>query len=289
MAAQSGIGVTRALLLLGLSASYPFLAKNGKISEILNDLQEKLNSGDVFGDVHEDLNKMVRLLATEVQNMVCTRSISILKTNSANGGSFNGVTLPAVTLGLCGGGFMWWKGLSFSDIMYVTKHNMEGAVSRMKKNLEAVSSSLSSVRNHLTQQIQNLDDKVEEQKEISKEIRNELSITNSEIVQVECKLGDLQKLLYGLQGEIRDQKRLQGFACTGVQFLCESVGAQTGRMPDSLQDMSKTPNKCGYFLEDKSLKGLLRLTDMMESGITDPPRLDATKKIEIDSLDNCVP
>ncbi|KAK1308326.1 hypothetical protein QJS10_CPA09g00116 [Acorus calamus] len=184
---------------------------------------------------------------------------------------------------------MWWKGLSFSDIMYVTKHNMEGAVSKMKKNMEAVSSSLSSVRNHLTQQIQNLDDKVEEQKEISKEIRNELSITNSEIVQVECKLDDLQKLLYGLQGEIRYQNRLQGFACTGVQFLCESVGAQTGRMPDFMQDMSKTPNKCGYFLEDKSLKGLLRLTDVMESGITDPPRLDATKKIEIDSLTSRVP
>ncbi|KAK1302537.1 hypothetical protein QJS10_CPB12g01775 [Acorus calamus] len=75
----------------------------------------------------------------------------------------------------------------------------------------------------------NLDDKVEEQKEISKEIGNE-------------------------QGEIRDQNRLQGFACTGVQFLCESVGTQTGRMPDFMQDISKTLNKCGYFLEFKSLK-----------------------------------
>ncbi|KAK1302536.1 hypothetical protein QJS10_CPB12g01774 [Acorus calamus] len=54
----------------GGGASYPFVAKKEKISEILNDLQETFNSGNVFGDVHEDLNEMGGEKQSEVARIV---------------------------------------------------------------------------------------------------------------------------------------------------------------------------------------------------------------------------
>jgi hypothetical protein len=37
---------------------------------------------------------------------------------------------------------MWFKGISFSDIMCVTKRNMENAVSNLTKHLDTVSEAI---------------------------------------------------------------------------------------------------------------------------------------------------
>ncbi|KAF3333047.1 hypothetical protein FCM35_KLT02624 [Carex littledalei] len=50
----------------------------------------------------------------------------------------------------------------FSDLMYVTKRNMASAVSGMTKHLEQVSAAFASVKMHLTQCIERLDDKLDE-------------------------------------------------------------------------------------------------------------------------------
>nr|GEW78034.1 lipoyl synthase [Tanacetum cinerariifolium] len=68
--------------------------------------------------------------------MASSRQITVL-----NGGSGTATSLvvPAAALGAVGYGYMRWKGLSFSDLMYVTKQNMTNAVSNLTKHLEQVS------------------------------------------------------------------------------------------------------------------------------------------------------
>ncbi|KAI3760151.1 hypothetical protein L1987_50542 [Smallanthus sonchifolius] len=49
------------------------------------------------------------------------------------------LVVQAAALGTLDYGYMWWKGLSFSDLMYVTKSNITNAVSNLKNSLEQVS------------------------------------------------------------------------------------------------------------------------------------------------------
>ena len=93
------------------------------------------------------------------------------------------------------------QGLSLTDVMFVTKRNMANAVQSMSKQLEQVSSALAvcfipnsiscllqhllsllifkcnlfqATKRHLTQRLENLDGKMDEQVEVSKAIRNEV-------------------------------------------------------------------------------------------------------------------
>ncbi|KAK0589417.1 hypothetical protein LWI29_014076 [Acer saccharum] len=82
--------------------------------------------------------------------------------------------MPAAALGAMGYCYMWWKGLSFSDVMFVTKNNMTNAVATVSKQLENVSGALASTKRHLSKRLENLDWKVEEQMETSKLIANDV-------------------------------------------------------------------------------------------------------------------
>ncbi|RWW49520.1 hypothetical protein BHE74_00044301 [Ensete ventricosum] len=94
-------------------------------------------------------------------------------------GGLTSYIMPAAAIGAFGYCYMWWKGWSFSDVMFVTKRNMASAVANVSKQLEQVSAALSSfffqaTKRHLTQRLENLDGKLDEQKEMSKCILNEV-------------------------------------------------------------------------------------------------------------------
>ncbi|KAK1270122.1 hypothetical protein QJS04_geneDACA006100 [Acorus gramineus] len=284
MAMQAGMSLSRVLFLIGVGASTPILIKNGKISEILKDLQELLKSEGKSGDHVDDSDvlEMVRRLALEVRHASSSRQITVLNGSSNQSGNLSALVVPAATLGAVGYGYMWWKGLSFSDLMYVTKQNMENAVSSMKKSLEDVSASLAAAKKHLTQRIQNLDDKLEDQKEISKEIKSEVGVVRAGLSQIGDNLEYLQNSIYGLEGKMLELRKKQDMTCAGVQFLCESVGAMTGKMPEFLQGLPEPASGRGYYLEDKSLKGLLHLTNMIEE-VSNEPKSSAITNVDMDS------
>ncbi|KAL0923925.1 hypothetical protein M5K25_004713 [Dendrobium thyrsiflorum] len=76
--------------------------------------------------------------ARALSNLLCKMLNSVV----IYPGNVTSFLVPAATLGAVGYGYMWWKGLSFSDLMYVTKHSMANAVSTMTKHLEQVSNAL---------------------------------------------------------------------------------------------------------------------------------------------------
>ncbi|AQK93122.1 Putative DUF1664 domain family protein [Zea mays] len=179
---QAGMGLTRVVILVGAGVAGSVVLRNGRLAEILGELQEILDKGkkvkdggggDGETDLNEALTSQVRRLAMEVRQLGNSRSITVLNGGSAQSG-VSGLIVPAATVGALGYGYMWWKGISFSDLMYVTKRNMANAVSSMTKHLEQVQSSLAAAKRHLTQRIEKLDDKLDQQKALSGQIRNDV-------------------------------------------------------------------------------------------------------------------
>ncbi|KAL4578589.1 hypothetical protein LXL04_014714 [Taraxacum kok-saghyz] len=98
------------------------------------------------GDYSGAIASQVRRLAMEVRQLASSRQIIVL-----NGGSTGNMTslVPAAALRAVGYGYMWWKGISFSDLMYVTKSNMANEVSNLTKNLEQVTDAIAAAKRHL--------------------------------------------------------------------------------------------------------------------------------------------
>ncbi|KAK9119408.1 hypothetical protein Scep_017501 [Stephania cephalantha] len=209
MAMQAvGMSFSKIVLLSGAAYTASIMATNGQLADILGRLQslvkglENPNADSEHTDAIESQNveysTQVRRLAMEVRQMVGSRQITVLNGGSGQMGSMGSLVMPAATFGALGYVYMWWKGISFSNLMYVTKRNMANAVSSMTKHLEQVSTALAATKKHLTQRLENLDGKLDEQKDISKIIKNEVTDIHSELSQIGHDLESLQKLVSGL-------------------------------------------------------------------------------------------
>ncbi|KAL6556144.1 hypothetical protein OROGR_005432 [Orobanche gracilis] len=236
MAMHAGIGLSRIIFIVGAGYTGTILVKNGKFSDLLGELQNLVkgmeNKGESVGDSdHSDA------IVAQVRNLT-----SLL--------------MPAAALGVIGYGYMWWKGLSFSDLMYVTKQNMANAVTNLTKHLDHVSEALAATKRHLTQRIENLDGKLDEQVEISKLIRNEVNDVRGDVSQIGFDLDELQRMVSGLDGKLLSLEGKQELANAGVVYLCGIVNGRKVKMPEMLQDQSKvTGNSTQTLMGLKEIAG----------------------------------
>ncbi|ONI34339.1 hypothetical protein PRUPE_1G476000 [Prunus persica] len=157
------------------------LRKNGQLSELIGELQPLFNgTGEQSEGDFYAIASQVRRLAAEVRQLDSSLQRAVLKGNDSQIPScktinslhvcLTSLIMPTATLGALGYGYMWWKGLKFSDLLYVTKRSMNAAVSKLHKRLESVTEAIANTKKHLTQRVQNLDDKLLEQKYIEKSI-----------------------------------------------------------------------------------------------------------------------
>ena len=265
MAMQSGIGFSKIVILVGAGYTSTILLKNGKLSDVLGELQSLLKglekngeSSQADGDHSDAIASQVRRLAMEVRQLASARQITVLNGSSGQLGNITNLIVPAAALGALGYGYMWWKGLSFSDLMYVTKRNMANAVSNLTKHLEHVSEALAATKRHLTQRIENLDGKMDQQVELSKLIKNEVTDVRADLSQVGYDLDSLQRMVSGLDGKICSLEDKQDLANIGVMYLCNFVDGRKVKMPEVLQEQLKLSGRSrGYLTSfDMSLKGL---------------------------------
>ncbi|KAK6922056.1 protein of unknown function DUF1664 [Dillenia turbinata] len=249
MAMQTGMGLSRIVLLLGVGYTGTVLFKNGKLSDVIGELQalvknlEKKEGENGEADTSDAIAAQVRRLAMEVRQIASARQITVLNGNSGQIVSLSNLVVPAAALGALGYGYMWWKGLSISDLMYVTKRNMANAVSNLTKHLEEVSEALAATKRHLTQRVENLDGKLDEQKEVSKLIKNEVSDVRTDLYQIGYDLDELQKMVSGLDGKIMSLEDKQDIANAGVMYLCSFVNGKKPKMPERLQEEFKLVGK----------------------------------------------
>ncbi|KAG8057166.1 hypothetical protein GUJ93_ZPchr0002g26496 [Zizania palustris] len=228
MAMQTGFATSKVLILVGAGLTSSIVLRNGRLSDVLAELQEIMkgaNQGEGSGayDI-AFLQSQIRNLAQEVRDLTVSRPITILSGNSDSGGSLSSYILPAATVGAMGYCYMWWKGLSLSDVMFVTKRNMAKAVESMSKQLEQVSSALAATKRHLTQRLENLDGKMDEQVEVSKTIRNEVIDVKADLSQIGFDIEAIQQMVAGLEGKIELLDNKQDAANAGIWYLCQIAG-----------------------------------------------------------------
>lgn len=243
-------------------------------------LEKHAGESGADSEIADALAQQVRRLAMEVRQLASARPITILN-GSGQAGNMTSLLVPAAAVGAVGYGYMWWKGLSFSDLMYVTKKNMANAVSSMTKQLDQVSAALAAAKRHLTQRIENLDGKLDEQKVLSTEIKNEVSDVRGKISNIGFELESLRGLVWGLNGKMSSLEDKQNFACAGVMYLCEFVADKDKKMPEFLKDAPKP--KCQYLGYKEGLKQFM---DTIESGNVDMTQTEANFQSDINSLDS---
>ncbi|PIN22814.1 hypothetical protein CDL12_04468 [Handroanthus impetiginosus] len=277
MAMQAGIGFSRIVLIVGAGYTGTILLKNGKLSDVLGELQNLVKGMEKNGESEGDseysdaIAAQVRRLAMEVRQLASSKQITVLNGSSGQS-NLTSLVEPAAALGALGYGYMWWKGLSFSDLMYVTKRNMANAVANLTKHLDHVSEALAATKRHLTQRIENLDGKLDEQVEISKLIRNEVNDVRGDLSQIGFDLDELQRLVSGLDGKLLSLESKQDLANAGVMYLCSIVNGRKVKMPEMLQDQLK--------ITGNSTPAILGLKDIFESF---PPNLLTDGNVQDDS------
>ncbi|KAL9226251.1 hypothetical protein vseg_002083 [Gypsophila vaccaria] len=272
---HSGIGLSKIVFLVGAGYTGTILLKNNKLSELLGELQNLVkgleSSGDSVNTDADPIAAQVRWLAQEVRQLANTRQITVL-----NGGSsqtdLSSLILPAATLGALGYGYMWWKGLSISDLMYVTKRNMAAAVASLTENLQSVNDALEKAKKHLLQRVQNLDGKIDEQRELSKLIMNEVRDARGEFVKVNYELNYLTETVGKLEDKINEFDKKQTITLIGVDYLVQFAQGKYTKPPAELtqyaQDFKNAGKSRGKLLSS-GFEGLRVLVPITEGTIED--------------------
>ncbi|XP_059651624.1 uncharacterized protein LOC132299163 [Cornus florida] len=293
MAMQTGIGFSRILFLAGAGYTGSVLMKNGKVSDIVGEVQSLLKRLDApedssNADSGDAITAQVRRLAMEVRQLASARQITVLNGDSGQIGNITSLVVPAAAVGALGYGYMWWKGISFSDLMYVTKRNMSSAVSNLTKHLENVSEALAATKRHLTQRIENLDGKLDDQVEISKIIRNEVTDVRDDLSHIGIDLDELRRMVSGLDGKICSLEYKQDDTNLGIAYLCNVADGRKVKMPQRLQEQFKLSGRSHAYLtssESPSLKGLKEIADSLALGNANKATTDGVMEDDIAKMD----
>ncbi|KAG6499343.1 hypothetical protein ZIOFF_039107 [Zingiber officinale] len=280
MAMQTGMSSSKVLILVGAGLTGSIILRNGRISDVLSDLQHKNKSTSWSHGL-----VLMDGLALDRNVYACTWNASDDYSYCVTSGGLSSYIIPAAAVGTLGYCYMWWKGWSFSDVMFVTKKNMANAVANVSKQLEQVSASLAATKRHLTQRLENLDGKLDEQQEISKSIMNEVTLSlvgdvKTELSQIGFDIESLQQMLTGLEGKIGHLESKQDVTNAGIYYLCKFVGGvKDGLNVKFFQFALETAEKLPHssvapFSADKSIKGLQFLMENFKDGNADSPKFN---------------
>ncbi|CAA6670150.1 unnamed protein product [Spirodela intermedia] len=229
MAMQTGISSSKVLILMGAGLTGSVILRSGRLSDVISELQELIKGiNEVEISSHYDsslLAAQVRRLAQEVRDLTLSRPITIVNGHPSPSGNLGSYVLPAAALGAMGYCYMWWKGWSFSDVMFVTKNNMSNAVASVSKQLEQVSAAVSSTRRYLTQRLEILNEKVDDQAETSKVILNEVNEVKSDLSQIGFDIEAIHNMVTDLEGKVGLIESKQEYVNAGIWYLCQATGA----------------------------------------------------------------
>ncbi|ERN01663.1 hypothetical protein AMTRI_Chr10g229370 [Amborella trichopoda] len=286
MAMHSGLASSKVLILVGAGLTGSIILRGGHLSDIIFELQaliKGLNEATVSPhgfDQSAFLAAQVRRLAQEVRELTLSRPVTIINGDSASQGNLASYIMPAAALGALGYCYMWWKGLSLSDFMYVTKRNMANAVANVSKQLEQVSAALAYTKRHLTQRLQNLDGKMDEQMEMSKLIKNEVDDVKSDLSQIGMDIEIIQRMVSGLEGKIELLEDKQDIANAGVWYLCQFAGGMKDmRIAELFQNFTakkELDQSVPIFSGEQQLKGLQFIAETVESGTVEKSKMSTT-------------
>lgn len=273
MALQTGVSASKVLILVGAGLTGSVVLRSGRLSDLIFQLQELLkgvNEVEISPQKYDTalLAAQIRQLAQEIRELTVSNPVTFFNGNSGSSGSYASYIMPAAALGAMGYCYMWWKGLSFSDVMFVTKHNMANAVATVSKQLDHVSEAVVSTKRHLSKRLENLDWKLEEQKETSKLIANDVHEVKSDLSQIGFDVEMIQQMVSGLEGKLEVLESKQDMTNSGLWYLCQAAagGIKDGLNAKLFQDAGdRIGDHSAVMYEKNSLKGLQFIADTNES------------------------
>ncbi|RCV25005.1 hypothetical protein SETIT_5G132000v2 [Setaria italica] len=264
--AQAGMQLTKAALLVGVGLVGSQLPKVAEIFvELQGSMREKgADSAAATESVADVGNEALQLAQLQIEMM--TRQLRQLSSNNnaviqvdMGKGAGSALILPAVAVGAVGYCYMWWKGISFSSLMYVTKRNMANAVASMTKHLEQVQGSLAAAKKHLSQRIQHLDDKLEQQKEISGEIFDQVTGAKLKIKSIGSDMDKIKNMVMGLDHKMDSIEAKQNYSCAAVNYLCKFIEQRGEKLPERVEGLQRTVRRIGYSSSESSGLGFGQL------------------------------
>lgn len=287
MALQTGVSSSKVLILVGAGLTGSIVFNSGRLSELVAQLQEILKGVDeaeVSSNKFDSalLAAQIRQLAQDIKELSLSAPITIYNGNSTSSGSYASYLVPAAALGAMGYCYMWWKGWSFTDAMFVTKRNMANAVTTVSKQLENVSQTLATTRRHLSKRLESLDWKLEEQKEISQLIADDVDDVKLNLSQIGLNVEVIHQMVSGLEDKIELIESKQDVTNSGLWHLCQLAdGFQGAQKSKKIKDVSGTNNlRLPY--EETSAKGLQFISET--NGLSDIENSITSAKQNDDSL-----
>ncbi|KAG2586507.1 uncharacterized protein LOC120672799 [Panicum virgatum] len=245
------VQIGRAALLIGVGV---IAASNPKVAVILAELQgsarekgaDAAGSGEaVAADAAaEALQSQIAMLARDVRQLAYNNAV--IQMDMGNGGVGSALILPVAAVGAVSYCYMWWNGITFSSLMYVTKRNMANAVASMTKHLEQVQGSLAAAKKHLSQRIQHVDDKLEQQKEISGQIKDQVTGAKLKIKNIGSDMDKIKNMVIGLDEKMDSIEAKQSYSCAAVDYLCKFIEQRGQKLPERLEGLQRTVRQIGY-------------------------------------------
>ncbi|VVA90025.1 unnamed protein product [Arabis nemorensis] len=285
MAMQAGVQTSKVLILLGAGVSGSIVLRHGRLSDLIAQLQDLLKGAEGVESTPYNFDSaalaaQIRQLASEIKELTMTNPITVFNGDSSSNG-YASYLVPAAAVGAMGYCYMWWKGWSFSDAMFVTKKNMADAVASVSKQLEDLSESLASTKKHLSKKLATLDWKVEEQAETSKMILSDdkdtfvtsilasMQVTEmkSSISQIGFDVQQVYDMISGMEGKIETIESKQEVTNSGLWHLCKIAGVKDSTISTKVfQDIVPRLPIDTKPSADDSLSGLRFLTEGKEAG-----------------------
>ncbi|XP_054797840.1 uncharacterized protein LOC129302939 [Prosopis cineraria] len=226
MALQAGVQTSKILILVGAGLTGSVVLRSGRLSDLIQQLQELLKGVDeaeISPGRYDTaaIAAQIRQLAQEIRELTISNPVTIFNGNSSSNGSYASYILPAAAIGAMGYCYMWWKGWSFSDVMFVTKRNMANAVATVSKQLENVHETLASTRRHLTKKLEVLDLKVEGHNELTQLIANDVTEVKSNLSQIGGDFELIHEMISSLEGKLKLVESKQDITNSGLWYLCQ--------------------------------------------------------------------
>lgn len=254
MSAQAGLAGSKLLMLVGAGVTGSVILNNPHLSNIfgeiakvvikhLKEVEKEKPDEAALDSTTAALTAQVKRLSQELRQLASSsRPITVVNAPAHSGsGGWLSYVVPVAVVGAAGYGYMWWKGIHFGDLMYVTKRGMANAVDTMGKQMETLSSALANARRHLTGRLdvvsKTLDDSLEIQGAIKQEVTEVRDVVRGVGHDVEC----VQHLVESLEGKIDTLQVKQDIATQGIVLLCRFVQGLEGsgrRQPEVIKGLS---------------------------------------------------
>ncbi|KAH7576671.1 hypothetical protein JRO89_XS01G0128100 [Xanthoceras sorbifolium] len=200
-------------------------------------------------------------------------------------GGYASYLMPAAALGAMGYCYMWWKGWSFSDVMFVTKHNMANAVATVSKQLENVSEALAISRNNCNQ--------LKQEGLIFARYVYCLPVNEmkSNLSQIGLDLDTIFQMVSGMKDKLELLEGKQDVANSGLLYLCQVAGGFKDALNTKpFQEVgAKLQDHSSLTYDDKSLKGLQFLAETNESEVIEKSMISTKNSDLADHLSEKVP